>query len=139
MGIFMSVALQATVHLGTDHAENLRASKNQSLKSLKQFFQVTERLIADQTEITGLTTTDWQQPTRRETTLLTDKAVQFATAKTYVFSDLVLCPGGITDETVEAWESRIKCFCEPRYLKDVDRIDGEPMELEWNIFQDSLH
>ena len=31
----------------------------------------------------------------RETTLLTDKAVQFAIAKTYVFSDSVLCLGGI--------------------------------------------
>ena len=39
----------------------------------------------DQTEITGLTTTDWQQPMWKETTLLTDRAVQFATSKTYVF------------------------------------------------------
>ena len=36
----------------------------------------------------------------RETTLLTDKAVQFATAETYVFSDSVLCLGGISTEPV---------------------------------------
>ena len=52
---------------------------------------MTERLITDQTEITGLTTIDWQQPMWRERTLLTDRAVQFATTKTYVFSDSVLC------------------------------------------------
>ena len=29
---------------------------------------------------------------------------------------------------------RIKWFLETRYLKDLDRIDGEPMEFEWTIF-----
>ena len=95
--IFMSVTLQAAVHLGKDYTENLRSTKNQPKKSLRQLFQVTERLITDQTEIIGLTTIDWQQPMWRETTLLTDRAVQFATAKTYVFSDSVLCLGGISD------------------------------------------
>ena len=39
---------------------------------MRQIFQVTLKLISDQTEITGLTTIDWQQPTWRETSLLTD-------------------------------------------------------------------
>ena len=70
----------------------------------------------------------------RETTLLTGRAVQFATAKTYVFSDSVLCLGGISDEPVQAWESKIQWFLETRYLKDLDRIDAEPMEFEWTNF-----
>ena len=90
-GIFMSITLQAAVHLGKDYTENLRSTKNQALKSLKQLFQVTERLTTDQREITGLTTIDWQQTMWRETTLLTDRAVQLTTAKTYVFSDSVWC------------------------------------------------
>ena len=65
-GKLTSVALQAAIHRGKDYAENLQASKNQPLKSLKQLCQVTERLITDQTEITGLTTVDWQQPLRRD-------------------------------------------------------------------------
>ena len=36
MGIFMSVTLQAAVHLGKDYTENLRSTKNQPLKSAKQ-------------------------------------------------------------------------------------------------------
>ena len=116
---------------GKDYSENLRSTKNQPLKSLRQIFQVTERLIKDQTESTGLTTIDWQQPMWRETTLLNDKAVQFATAKTYVFSDSVLCLGGISDEPVKACKSRIKLFLETRCLKDLDRIGGEPMEFDW--------
>ena len=95
---------------------------------------MTERLITDQTEITGLTTIDWQQLLWRETTLLTDRAVQFAIAKNFVFSGSVLCLGGISYEPVKAWESQIKLCLETRYLKDLDRIDGEHMEFEWTNF-----
>ena len=35
---------------------------------------------------------------------------------------------------VEAWESRIKWFLEARYLKELNRIDEEPMEFEWKNF-----
>ena len=72
---FMSVTLQAAVHLGKDYTENLRSTENQPKKSLRQLFQVTERLITDQTKNTGLTTNDWQHPVWRETTLITDRAV----------------------------------------------------------------
>ena len=76
-GVFMSVTLQAAVHLSKDYTANLRSTKNQPKKSWRQLFQVTESLITDQTEITGLTTTDWQQPMWRESILLTERAVQF--------------------------------------------------------------
>ena len=62
----MSVTLQAAVHFGKDYTGNLRSTENQPLKSLRQLFQVTERLFTGQTEITGLTTTDWQQPMWRD-------------------------------------------------------------------------
>ena len=97
--IFMSVTLQVAVHSGTDFSENLRSTRNQSKKSLRQLFQVTRKLITDQTEITCITTIDWQQLMWRETTLLSDKAAQFATKKPFVFSDPVLCVGGHQSRT----------------------------------------
>ena len=78
-GIFLSVTLQVAVHLGMDYTENFKTTKNQPKKSLRQVFQVTQKLITDQT---GITTIDWRQRMWRETTLLTDRAVQCATAKT---------------------------------------------------------
>ena len=96
-------------------------------------YQESIQEIFETVEITGLTTIDGQQPMWRETTLLTGRAVQFATAQTYFFSDPVLCLGSVSDEPVKAWESRIKWFLETRYLKDLDNIDGEPMEFEWKI------
>ena len=114
-GIFMSVTLQAAVHLGIDYTENMRSTKGQPKKSLRQLFQVT--LITDQTEITGITTIDLRQLVWRETTLLTDRAVQLATAETYcVFSESVLCLGGISDEPVKARERKIKWFPETCYF-----------------------
>ena len=68
----VSVTLQAAVHFGKDYTENLRSTKNQPKKSLRQEFQVTQKWIIDQTEITGITTIAWRQPMWRETTLLTD-------------------------------------------------------------------
>ena len=68
-GIFISVTLQAAVHLGQDYLQNLRSVKNQSSKSVEQLFRTTEKLIKDQTEFAGLSRIDWKQPMWRETTL----------------------------------------------------------------------
>ena len=103
----MSVTLQAAGHVGTDYTENLRSTRNQSKKSLRQLFHVTRMLIIDRTEITGITTIIGCGERERETTLLSDKAVQFATAETCVFSDSVLCLGRISPEPVKACESKI--------------------------------
>ena len=101
--------------LGRDCMENLRFTKNQLLNSAKQFFQVTEKLIKDQTEISGLTTETATKITK------------------------VLCPGSISDQPVEVWKNKNKWYLETRCLKDLNRIDGEVMEFEWKSSQDSLH
>ena len=54
----VSVTLQAAVHLGKYYMENLRSTKNHSLQSFRQLFQVTERLIADQSSNFCLITID---------------------------------------------------------------------------------
>ena len=129
----MNVTIQAAVHLGRDFLENLRLTKNQLLKSAKQLFQVTEKLIGDKTEINGLTTIDYKEPTWKSTTLPCEKAFEITNARTHVFADSVLCLGSISDQPVEAWKTKIKWYSENRYLKDLNRIDGEPMEFGWKI------
>ena len=131
-----SVTLTATVHLGLKSTENLRSTKNQPVKSVSQVFQVTRKMITDQTEITGIRTIDWRQRMWRETTLLTDRVVQFATAKTYVSSDSVPSLGGIRTEHVTAWDSKIKIvlwkhvFC----FKKNGSVRRGPMEFEWKNY-----
>ena len=50
-----------------------------------------------------------------------------------VFADSVLCLGSIIHQPVEAWKNKLQWYLENRYLKDRNRIDGEPMEFEWKI------
>ena len=133
-GIFMSVTLQAAVHLGQDYSQNLRSIKSQILKSVEPLFRTPEKLIKDQVEITGLFTVDWNQPVWRESPPLCDGAVRIMKSQTYVFADSVLCLRGISTVPVRVWKDKIKWNLETRYLKDVDRIDGEPMEFEWTNF-----
>ena len=45
----------------------------------------TEKLIKEQTEIIGLSTTNWDQPMWKESSLLCGRAVRIMNSKTYVF------------------------------------------------------
>ena len=98
---------------------------------MKQLFDVTSKLVREQTEIQGISLIDWQEDIRKRTTLLTDRAVRLSTAKAYVFSDSLLCMRRITESPVSAWKEKIDWFLNSLQL---DRIDGEPMEFEWKIF-----
>ena len=91
---------------------------------MTQLFQVIEK-----TEISGLTTIDYKEPTWRSTTLLCDTAIEITNTKTYVFADSVLCLGSMSDQPLEAWKNKIKWYLENRFLKDLNR-----MEFEWGIF-----
>ena len=108
-GIFMHATLQAAVHLGES-----TIYQESTPEVCEQLFQVTETLINDQTEISGLTKSDCKHPTWRSTTLVCDKAIEITNAKTYVFSDSVPCLGSISDQPVEAWKNKIKWYLETR-------------------------
>ena len=62
------------------------------------------------------------------------KLFRFTNAKTYVFSDSVLCVGKFGDDPIATWKSEIKCYSENNHFKDMNRIDGMPTEFEWKIF-----
>ena len=56
--------------------------------------------------------------------------------KVYVFSDSVLCLGKMNENPQSniAWEDKLTCFKSSSEYRALDKIDGEPMEFEWNIF-----
>ena len=54
----MIVTQQAAVHLGNDYLENVHATKNQPLRTVKQLFDVTSKLVREQTEIQGISLID---------------------------------------------------------------------------------
>ena len=57
-------------------------------------------------------------------------------AKVYVFSDSVMCVGKMSEFppfNVE-WENKLQWITSTKQYRELDRIDGEPMEFEWMIF-----
>ena len=91
--IFMNATLRAAIHLGNDHYVNLRNVQNSSWRIAGQLFGDIEKLISGQTETSGINLIDSQDLRWISTSLLHSRAHQYATAKVYVFSDLVLCLG----------------------------------------------
>ena len=65
-----------------------------------------------------------------------EEIINLLHTKVYVFSDSVLCLGNINENPQSniAWEDRLTWFKSSSEYRTLDRIDGEPMEFEWNIF-----
>ena len=53
-----------------------------------------------------------------------------------IFRFFILCFGKIHEnpQSNDAWEQRLGWFKTSQEYRNFDRIDGEPMEFEWNIF-----
>ena len=62
-------------------------------------------------------------------------------AKVCVFSDSVLCLGRNHQhpDSNEAWKDRVGWIIADESYRDYEEINGESIELEWNISQDSQH
>ena len=70
-----------------------------------------------------------------------EEVISLSHAKVYVFSDSVLCLGKVNQNPASntVWEEQLSWFKDSPQNRTLDTIDGEPMEFEWNISQDSPH
>ena len=64
-----------------------------------------------------------------------EQVISLLHTKVYVFSDSVFCLGKMNEnpQSINAWEDRLTWFKSSPEYRALDKIDGEPMELEWNI------
>ena len=95
------------------------------------------RLVSGQDEISGVETIGWENHSWKCLFLIGDEQViSLQRTKVYVISDSVLCLGKIHENTQSntAWEQRLEWFKSTQEYRTLDRIDGEPMEFEWNTF-----
>ena len=79
----------------------------------------------------------WENHSWKYLSLIGDeRVINLQRTKVYVFSDSVLCLGKIQEnpQSNDAWEQRLGWFKSSPEYRHFDRIDGEPMDLEWNIF-----
>ena len=123
--MFMSVTLQAAVHLGNDYAENEHSIENQPKRTLKQWLNVTEKLIRDQKNL-KYPSDQFAGAHVAKDNFAYWQGSSVCDSKTYVFSDSVLCMERISPDPVIAWKEKIDEFQNSRQYREVDRIDGEP-------------
>ena len=119
--IFLNTTLQAAVHLGQDYQMDLRFVKSHLWNTVAHLF-------------VGVTTIDFKEFTWRSTRSLCSRAHKITNAKTYIFSDSVLCVGKIGDDPIATWKSKIKWYSENNHFKELNRIDGMLKEFEGKIF-----
>ena len=141
--MFMSSTLQASVFMRKNHSDNWHSIKNSKDLTMKQMFDISEKLKTEQSdEMYEVNTINWEYSSWKCLSLVSDEQViSLQRTKVYVFSDSVLCLGEIHENprSNTAWEERSAWFKSSPEYRNMDRIDGEPNEFEWNIFQDSPH
>ena len=127
----------AAVFMVKNYSDNWHPIKNTKDLTMKQMFDKSPKLVSEQDEIYGVKTIDWENPSCKYLCLIGDEEIiNLQRKKVYVFSDSVLCLGKIHENPRSniAWEQRLEWFKSSPDYRTLDRIDGEPMEFEWNIF-----
>ena len=122
--------------MGKIYLDNRHSITNTKDLTLKQMFDMSARLVSEQDEISGLETIGWENPSWKYMSVIGDQRVtNLQRTKVYVFSDSLLCLGKIFEnpQSNDAWEERLGWFKSSLVHRNFDRIDGEPMEFEWNI------
>ena len=137
--MFMSSSLQASVFMGQNYLEILHSIKNTGKDlTMKRVCDISEKLIAEQSdEIYGVNTIKWCDSSWKHLSLIGDEEViSLSHAKFYVFSDSVLRLGKMSEnpQSKTVWEDKLTWFISSSEYRALFTIDGEPMELEWNIF-----
>ena len=136
--MFLSSALQASVFMVKNYSDNLHSIKNTDDLTMKQMFDMSEKMISEQSdEIFGVNTINWEDSSWKYLSLVGDgQVVSLSNTKVYVFSDSVLCLGKMNEnpQSNYAREERLAWFKSSPEYRTLDRIDGESMQFEWNIF-----
>ena len=137
----MTVTIESAVFMGKNYLNNCQSIANTTDLTLKQMFDISTRLVSEQDEISGLETIGWENHSWKYLSLIGDeRVINLQRTKVYVFSDSVLCLGKIHEnpQSNDAWEDRLGWFKTSPEHRNFDRIDGEPIEFEWNISQGSI-
>ena len=113
-GMYMSSTLQASVFMEKNYSDNLHSIKNTEDLTMKQMLDISEKLIAEQSdEIYGVNTINWEDSSWKHLSFVGgEQVISLSHTKVYVFSDSVLCLGKMNEnpQANYAWEDRLMWF-----------------------------
>ena len=94
--MFMAVTMESAVFMGKNYQKNCHSIVNTTDLTLKQMFDMSTKLVAEQDETSGLETIGWENHSWKYLSLIGDeRIINLQRTKVYVFSDSVLCLGKI--------------------------------------------
>ena len=111
-GMFMSSTLQSSVFMVKNYSDNWHSIKNAKDLTMKQMFDISEKLVSEQSdEIYGVKTINSQSSSWKYLSLIGDEQIiSLQRTRVYVFSDSVLCLGKMNENPRSniAWEERLE-------------------------------
>ena len=133
-----------SVCMGKNYWDNVHSIKNTGKDlTMKQMFDMSEKMTVGQSdEIFWVTPMNWEDSSWKQLSLVGDEEViSLSHAKVHVFSDSVLCLGKMNENPTIKFCLRREVDVVQKFItiRNLDTIDGEPMEFEWNVSQDSPH
>ena len=139
-GMFMSSTLEATVFMWKNFSENLHSIKNTGKDlTFKQMFDISEKLIVGQSdEIFGVNTMNLDDSSWKH--FIFDwwwKKSSVSRTQKFTYFQILCYALGRWARTHYQILSGKTGWCGSKVHQNteaLDRIDGEPMEFEWNIF-----
>ena len=136
--MFMSVTLESAVFMGKNYLNNCQSIANTIDLTLKQMFDISTRLVSEQDEISGLETIGWENHSWKYMSLIGDERVLsiFNARRSTSFQILycVLVRSSKTPNRTMHGKTDWEWFKSFPVYRNFDRVDGEPMEFEWNMF-----
>ena len=127
-----------SVFMVKNYSDNWHSIKDTEDLTMKQMFDISQKLITEQSdEIYGMSAINREHSSCKYLSLVGDEQViSLLHTRVYVFTDSVSCLGKVNENPKSniAWEDRLKWFKSSPEYRAFDKIDGEPMEFEWNIF-----
>ena len=136
-GMFLATTLNAATFMGKNFSTIQNVVKNYESLTLKQMFDVTAQIVNNEEEISCLHKILYGKNSWTQLSLINDPVIiNLQSTKVYVFSDSVLCLGKVLQhpECNEAWKNRVAGVRAEKSYRDIDAINGESTEFEWNIF-----
>ena len=94
----MSSTSQSSVFMVNNYSDNWYSINNTKDLTMKQMFDISEKLVSEQDEIYGVRTINWEHSSWKYLSLIGDEQIiSLQRTKVYVFSDSVLCLSKILD------------------------------------------
>ena len=82
-----------------NYSDNLHSIKSTEDLTMKQMFDISEKLVSEQDEIYGVNTINWESSSWKYLSLIGDEQViNLQRTEVYVFSHSVLCLGKIHED-----------------------------------------